>query len=249
MALLEVKKLSISFNQIVKGTRQETLNVIDGLDLSIQEGEIVAVVGASGSGKSLLAHAIMGILPDNVLMTGAIYYKDKPLDEASLALYRGNEISLVPQSVSYLNPLMRVGKQLGAHTDDELQRKERRSFLEKLGLKKDVERLFPFQLSGGMARKVLVSTAAISRARLIIADEPTPGMHPGDVTEAVEQFRRLADEGCAVLFITHDIEAALTIADRVAVFNRGAVVETAAASEFCGSGDQLRHPYSKALWL
>lgn len=220
MPLLEVNKLSISFIQYVKGFGQQRTTVMDELDFSINEGEIVAVVGASGSGKSLLAHAIMGILPKNVDTTGTISYGGELLDEAKLRLYRGQEIALVPQSVSYLDPLMRVDKQLRVRTDGAKQLKERQSLFERFQLGKHVGRLYPFQLSGGMARKVLVSTAAIGRTRLIIADEPTPGMHPDDVAEALGHFKQLADGGCAILFITHDIEAALRIADKVAVFTR-----------------------------
>ncbi|WP_054027779.1 ABC transporter ATP-binding protein [Bacillus sp. FJAT-28004] len=248
MPLLEVNKLSISFMQYVKGSLQEKVTIIDELDFAINEGEIVAVVGASGSGKSLLAHAIMGILPKNVVMSGNISYGGELLNEAKLKRYRGKEIALVPQSVSFLDPLMRVGEQLRTRADGAEQLKERRGLFDRFQLGEHVERLFPFQLSGGMARKVLVSTAAIGRTRLIIADEPTPGMHPGDVAEALGHFKQLAEGGCAVLFITHDIEAALRIADKVAVFYAGTAVEVAPASDFHGNGEQLRHPYSRALW-
>ncbi|CAM4465968.1 peptide/nickel transport system ATP-binding protein [Paenibacillus endophyticus] len=248
MALLEVTQLSISFLQYTKGSRQQTVTVMENLDLAVNEGEIVAVVGASGSGKSLLAHAIMGILPANAVYSGSIRYGGELLDEHLLRQYRGNEIALVPQSVTYLNPLMRVGSQLQTKLDGKAQASERKGLFKRLGLGEHVNRLFPFQLSGGMARKVLVSTAAHSRSRLIIADEPTPGMHPADVAEALSHFKQLAEEGCAVLFITHDIEAAIQIANRVAVIYAGAVVEVAPASDFQGEGEQLRHPYSKALW-
>ncbi|MGO4545640.1 oligopeptide/dipeptide ABC transporter ATP-binding protein [Paenibacillus sp. 2TAB23] len=248
MALLEVTQLSISFRQYAKGSRQQAVTVMENLDLAVNEGEIVAVVGASGSGKSLLAHAIMGILPANAVYSGSIRFNGELLDECKLREYRGNEIALVPQSVTYLNPLMRVGSQLQTKLDGKAQVSERKGLFARLGLGEHVNRLFPFQLSGGMARKVLVSTAAHSRSRLIIADEPTPGMHPADVAEALRHFKQLAEEGCAVLLITHDIEAAIQIANRIAVIYAGAVVEVAPASDFQGEGEQLRHPYSQALW-
>lgn len=143
---------------------------------------------------------------------------------------------------------MRVGKQLCTQADGAEQLKEREGLFERFQLGKHVERLFPFQLSGGMARKVLFSTAALQRSRLIIADEPTPGMHPGDVMEAMGIFKQLAEGGSAVLFITHDIEAAVRIADKVAVFYAGTAVELAPAGDFQGNGERLRHPYSRALW-
>lgn len=248
MPILEVNDLAISFTQYTGGLHQQKLQVVQGVELSVQKGEIVAIVGASGSGKSLLAHAIMGILPENAEMTGTIRYKGELLTAAKQEQLRGNEIALVPQSVNYLDPLMRVGEQvrISARGTDSAER-QRKAFAQfKLGA--HVERLFPFQLSGGMARRVLVSTATVGRAELIIADEPTPGLNADVVMEALRQFRELADQGCAVLLITHDIESALLIADKVAVFYAGTTVEVATADDFANKGERLRHPYTKALW-
>ncbi|MEO0646731.1 MAG: oligopeptide/dipeptide ABC transporter ATP-binding protein, partial [Cyanobacteria bacterium J06650_10] len=114
------------------------------------------------------------------------------------------------------------------------------------GLSAEAMGLYPFQLSGGMARRVLVSTAVVTPAPLVIADEPTPGLHPDIVTETLTHLRELADEGRSVILITHDIAAALQIADRVAVFYAGTTVEIAATTDF--SSGKLRHPYTQALW-
>ncbi|TBL69924.1 ABC transporter ATP-binding protein [Paenibacillus thalictri] len=248
MPMLEVVDLSISFTQYAKGLQQKTVQVIQGLDLTVHAGELVAVVGSSGSGKSLLAHAIMGILPDNATMSGSLIFDGKPLNSERQAELRGKEIALVPQSVNYLDPLMKVGAQVRYSVRGADAASEQRKAFERYQLAPSVEQMFPFQLSGGMARRVLVSTATLSGARLIIADEPTPGLNPEVLQETLQQFRELANQGCAVLLITHDIEAALLIADRVAVFYAGTTVEIAAASDFTGDGDHLRHPYSKALW-
>jgi peptide/nickel transport system ATP-binding protein len=99
-----------------------------------------------------------------------------------------------------------------------------------------------------MARRVLVSTALISDAQLIIADEPTPGMSLEQALEALQMFRELANEGKAVILITHDIDLAFEFADRVAVFYAGTTVETAPVADFKTGPEALRHPYSKALW-
>jgi peptide/nickel transport system ATP-binding protein len=248
VALLEVRDLSISFLQYAHGSRRQGLTVVEGLSLTVEAGEVVAVVGSSGSGKSLLAHAIMGILPANVRQSGTIMFDGAELDAERLRRCRGKELALVPQSVEYLDPLLRVGKQLQSAHDGPAELQERRSLLERLQLGRRIEKLFPFQLSGGMSRKVLLATAAVRQTRLIIADEPTPGMHEADVHEALGQFRQLADSGCAVLLITHDIAAALRIADRVAVLYAGEAVELAAADDFAGNGERLRHPYTQALW-
>lgn len=99
-----------------------------------------------------------------------------------------------------------------------------------------------------MARRVLVSTALISNADVIIADEPTPGMSLDQALEALKMFREIADDGKGVLLITHDIDLAFEFADRVAVFYAGTTVEIGPAEDFKAGPDALRHPYSKALW-
>lgn len=251
MPLLEVEKLSISFKQYGSGLRQHHVQIIEDLDLSIAEGEIVAIVGASGSGKSLLAHAIMGILPSNAVITGQLRYRGEELDATRQAQLRGKEIALVPQSVNFLDPLIRVGDQVrssSSNKSDKEQLVEQRNLFKRYRIAEHVERFFPFQLSGGMARKVLVSTATFGGTKLIIADEPTPGLHPDDVSEALNRFKELAEAGSAILLITHDIEAAVRIADKVAVFYAGNCVEIAPVSDFEGRGESLRHPYSQALW-
>ncbi|MEA5508011.1 oligopeptide/dipeptide ABC transporter ATP-binding protein [Halotia wernerae UHCC 0503] len=105
---------------------------------------------------------------------------------------------------------------------------------------------YPFQISGGMARRVLVATAAIGCAQLLIADEPTPGLHPEVVVETLNHLRELADDGKGVMLITHDLEAALQVADKVAVFYAGTTLEVAKADDF--TSGNLRHPYTQALW-
>ncbi|MCR3922980.1 MAG: ABC transporter ATP-binding protein, partial [Firmicutes bacterium] len=101
---------------------------------------------------------------------------------------------------------------------------------------------------GGMARRILVAGAMVSDARLVMADEPTPGLHPEVVQEALGHLKELAKQERAVMLITHDIEAALTIADSIAVFYAGTTVEIAPVEDFVGRGEALRHPYSRALW-
>jgi len=248
MAILEVKNLSIHFRQYTNGLRRRTLEAVSGFTLSLNEGEVLAVVGASGSGKSLLAHAILGILPPNAERYGEIVYAGEPLTGERQAALRGKEIALIPQSVGYLDPLMRVGAQVrtAVRTGDPAE--EQRKAFARYGLRAETEKLFPFQLSGGMARRVLVSTAVVSGARVLIADEPTPGLDPAALAQALGYFRELADRGAAVMLITHDIESALTIADRIAVFYAGTTVEIAPATDFAGDGAALRHPYTRALW-
>lgn len=247
--ILSVKDLGISFSKYTKGLRRRELEVITNLDIDLYEGEILAVVGSSGSGKSLLAHAILGILPDNATTEGNIIYKGKTLTLKDKEKLRGREIVFIPQSVNFLDPLMKVSKQVKISIENkEEANKRQRDIFNKYGLDKKVDNLYPFELSGGMARKVLLSTALVSDCKVIIADEPTPGLDEKSLNEALKDFRNIADSGRAILMITHDIEAALKIADKIAVFYAGTTLEIANVNDFKGDGKNLRHPYSKALF-
>ena len=247
--ILSVKDLGVSFSQYTKGLRRRDLQVITNLDVDLYEGEILAVVGSSGSGKSLLAHAILGILPDNATTEGDIIYKGKKLNSKEKEKLRGSEIAFIPQSVNFLDPLMKVSKQVKISIKNkEKANKLQRNIFNKYKLDENIDNFYPFELSGGMARKVLLSTALVSNCKVIIADEPTPGLDEESLNEALKDFRSIADSGCAILMITHDIEAALKIADKIAIFYAGTTLEVANVSDFKGDGKNLRHPYSKALF-
>lgn len=249
--ILKVKDLGISFSQYTNGLVRRDLNVIRNLDIELYEGEILAVVGSSGSGKSLLAHAILGILPDNACTQGDIIYKGEILDEKRKEKLRGDEIVLIPQSVNYLDPLKKVGKQIKISIKDKDKKTQDEivdNLFKKYNLDKKVKNYYPFQLSGGMARKVLLSTALASDSKVIIADEPTPGLDEESLNEVLKDFRDIADSGRAILMITHDIIAALKIADKVAIFYAGSTLEIANTSDFKQKEVELRHPYTKALY-
>lgn len=246
--LLEVRDLSISFRMYNKKLEQQDMQVITQLSIDVRPGEIVAIAGSSGSGKSLLAHGVMGLLPQNATMSGEILYKGKAISQRDKEALRGREIALVPQSVTYLDPSMPVGAQVAGGNKSGEDKEKQRSILSRLRLEESVERLYPFQLSGGMVRRILVSTALLSGAELIIADEPTPGMDAELAADALQCFRQLADEGKGVLLITHEIDLAFKVADRVAVFYAGSTLEIANSEDFIKGPEALRHPYSRALW-
>jgi len=246
--LLEVKGLSVSFRQLQHGLRERNTQVIQQFDLTIHEGEIVAVVGASGSGKSILADTILGILPSYAQVKGTMKYQGQVLTEKKQEVLRGNEIFLIPQSVNALDPLMKSGKQVRSmirknNKDAHLDR-----IFEKVGLSSYTKDLYPFELSGGMARRVLLSAAFVSEAKLIIADEPTPGLDIKVLNETTNMMKELANEGKGMMFITHDITTALDLADKIAVVHAGEMIEMAKAEDFTGKGEKLSHPYTKALW-
>lgn len=244
VSVLQVDNLSVSFSMYNKGLSKRDLEVIHELSIDVKKGEIVAVVGSSGSGKSLLAHAIMGILPENSKIKGSIKYYNDELNEKYLRKVRGKDIAFIPQSVDFLDPLMKVGKQVVGINGNKERQKE---VFKKYNLDDKVAEMYPFQLSGGMARRVLIATAVMNEAKLIIADEPTPGLNLELAMETLNNFREIADSGCGVLLITHDVDLALNVADRVAVFYSGTIVEIAQVEDFIKGKDALRHPYSKAF--
>lgn len=243
-SILKIDDLTVAFNMYDKGVKHSRLEVIHELSLSVKKGEIIAVVGSSGSGKSLLAHAVMGILPSNATIAGNITFNNKKITKEYLNEIRGNKISFIPQSVDFLDPLMTIEKQVVGINGSYERQKE---IFKKYDLLEYVGRMYPFQLSGGMARRVLIAGAVMNKADLIIADEPTPGLSTDLAMETMKEFRDIADEGCGILLITHDIDIALKAADRIAVFYAGTIVEIADASDFIKGKDALRHPYSKAF--
>lgn len=247
--ILEIHDLSVSFVQYEnsRSTRQIELPVISRLSVTVRPGEIVAIVGSSGSGKSLLAHAILDMLPYNAKTGGEMYFRGEALTSEKIHELRGNRIAFVPQSTTYLDPLMTVGEQVSGTRKDRERIKKQQGLFRRYGLGPEVDRKYPFECSGGMTRRVLLTSALMGNPELIIADEPTPGMDPALAKRSMEDFRKFADEGNGVLLITHDIELALEVADKIAVFYAGTTIEEAMVSDF-RSEETLRHPYTKALW-
>lgn len=260
--LLSVEGLSVSFtmydpNAPFWRAGRVRSEVLHDLSLSVHVGEVLAVVGASGSGKTVLADALMGRWDQNMEVRGRIWFDGDQKDADSLRALAGHGISLVPQGVGNLDPLMRVGEQVrGAarsatgearRADAERRAARQRELFLAYGLDPQVERMYPHELSGGMARRVLLMCALMDEPRLIIADEPTPGLDLDLAAHALDDLRGFADTGGGVLLITHDIELALRVADRVAVFSDGTIVEETGVESF-SSADTLRHPFSRALW-
>lgn len=254
--VLQIENLNISFRMYEEDApffraKQREVAVVSNLNLSVYKGEVLAIVGASGSGKTLLADAIMGLFEPNSLVSGCMYFEGNKMNSASLASVRGCGISLVPQSVSYLDPLMRVGAQVEGSSSTRQERasrrKRRKELFTRYGLSEEVANRYPHQLSGGMARRVLLCCALMDNPRVIVADEPTPGLDRVLARQALNDLREFADEGGGVVLTTHDIELALHVADRVAVFDEGTIVEETAVSNFA-SPDLLTHAFSRELW-
>ncbi|MEV8308871.1 ABC transporter ATP-binding protein [Streptomyces flavidovirens] len=226
-----------------------------GFDLA--QGECLALVGESGCGKSVLASALLGLLPGNAQTAGSALLGDVDLltaGERTLArTVRGRRIGLVPQSpAAHLTPVRTVGAQLeetlreltGTRKHD--VRRAARAAAERAAFPVDHLDRYPHELSGGLAQRAATALALVGDAPLLLADEPTTGLDRDLVDRTVDELRRHVDEGHALLMITHDLAAAERIADRVAVMYAGRIVELADAARFFGTPGP-RHPYARGL--
>ncbi|MFD6991507.1 ABC transporter ATP-binding protein [Streptomyces sp. NPDC059943] len=226
-------------------------------------GECLALVGESGCGKSVLASALLGLLPGNAQTTGAALLTGPDpaaptdllaADERILArTVRGRRVGLVPQSpAAHLTPVRTVRSQLvevlreltGARGP--ALAKVAESAAGRAAFPADHLDRYPHELSGGLAQRAATALALIGDATLLLADEPTTGLDRELVDRTADELRRHTDEGRALLMITHDLAAAERIADRVAVMYAGRIVELSPAAGFFGSRGP-RHPYARGL--
>ncbi|MEI5100596.1 ABC transporter ATP-binding protein [Streptomyces sp. PmtG] len=221
-------------------------------------GECLALVGESGCGKSVLASALLGLLPQNAETAGSALLGDIDLltaDERTLArTVRGRRVGLVPQSpAAHLTPVRTVRSQL-EETLRELTGVRRPAL--RAAAEAAAERAafplghldrYPHELSGGLAQRAATALALIGDAPLLLADEPTTGLDRELVDRTVDELRRHVGEDRALLLITHDLAAARRVADRVAVMYASRVVEIATADAFFGAEPGPRHPYARGL--
>ncbi|MFF7035856.1 ABC transporter ATP-binding protein [Streptomyces griseus] len=251
---LDVRGLSVRFR--MRGGRD--IAAVTDARFSVAPGECLALVGESGCGKSVLASALLGLLPANAATTGsAVLGGDTDLltaDERTLArTVRGRRIGLVPQSpAAHLTPVRTVRAQLEESLREltgvrgsEL-RKAAVAAADRASFPDGHLDRYPHELSGGLAQRAATALALIGDAPLLLADEPTTGLDRDLVERTVDELRRHTDEGRALLIITHDLAAAERIADRVAVMYAGRIVEIGDAPRFFGAPGP-RHPYAKGL--
>ncbi|MFD7091421.1 ABC transporter ATP-binding protein [Streptomyces sp. NPDC059892] len=251
--VLSVRGLGVRFR--MRGGRHIAAVTDAGFDLAA--GECLALVGESGCGKSVLASALLGLLPGNAQTTGSAVLDGIDLlaaDERTLArTVRGRRVGLVPQSpAAHLTPVRTVRAQL-EETVRELTGTRGRELHRAAEAAADraafpaghLDR-YPHELSGGLAQRAATALALIGDAPLLLADEPTTGLDRDLVNRTADELRRHADEGRALLMITHDLAAAERIADRVAVMYAGRIVELADARRFFGEPGP-RHPYARGL--
>ncbi|MGY3723883.1 peptide/nickel transport system ATP-binding protein [Granulicatella balaenopterae] len=251
--LLEINDLHVGFR-----IKDDFYDAVDGVSLTLEKNEILAIVGESGCGKSTLATTIMGLHnKNNTKIEGEILYKDLNLINLNEALYnkiRGNDIGMIFQDpLASLNPLMTIGAQIDEalvyHTDyDDKQRTERvLELLAQVGIPSP-ERTFnqyPHELSGGMRQRVVIAIALSCKPPIIIADEPTTALDVTIQAQILDLLNQIQDETeSGIIMITHDLGVVAETADRVAVMYAGQFVEIATVEELFTNP---KHPYTRSL--
>ncbi|MGI4855196.1 MAG: ABC transporter ATP-binding protein [Janthinobacterium lividum] len=249
--LLRVEDLTIRF----PGAERPA---VDGIGFHIDRGEVLGLVGESGSGKSLTSLAILRLLTPEARLTGSLRLDGNDLlrlTEAEMRARRGSALSMIFQEpMTALNPAMPIGEQIAEAVrvhHPKLSRADVRGrvleSLEQVVLPDPARRMadYPHQFSGGQRQRILIAMAVVNKPQLLIADEPTTAL---DVTVQAQILRLLRDlreqHGLSMLFISHDLAVTAQTADRVAVMQRGRIVETNTAENLFR---HPQHPYTQAL--
>ena len=250
--LLQIRDLRVEFPEVGGGP------AIDGMDLTVRRGEIVALVGESGSGKSLTALTMMGLLPPGAVVAGGTALLDGE-DVLAMSPKRRNEVRgskvamLFQQPKVMLDPTARVGGQVAEalRTHRGVGRREARArvveMLRDVGIPEPARRAsaYSYQLSGGMAQRVMIAAALSADPELVIADEPTTALDVTVQAQILELLKRKREElGLSILLITHDLGIVSSMADRVAVMYAGRIVEDGATADIFSDP---QHPYTEAL--
>ncbi|RVU19530.1 ABC transporter ATP-binding protein [Streptomyces antnestii] len=252
--LLEVRDLQVEFR-----TREGVAKAVNGVNYTVDEGETLAVLGESGSGKSVTAQAIMGILdmPPGKIAGGEIVFQGKDLlklKEEERRKVRGAKMAMIFQdALSSLNPVLSVGAQIGElfTVHQGMSRKDARTkaveLMDRVRIPAAQERVgqYPHQFSGGMRQRIMIAMALALEPDLIIADEPTTALDVTVQAQVMDLLAELQRElGMGLILITHDLGVVADVADRIAVMYAGRIVETAPVHEIY---KRPAHPYTKGL--
>ena len=248
--ILQIQRLMVDYE-----TKRERVRALDGVNLSVQAGEIYGLVGESGSGKTTLALAILNLIePPGEILSGEVIFEGRSLltiPEHELDRVRGSQIGMVFQNaVSSLNPTFTIGYQVAEMLQVHLGLRraqaqlEAETWLERVGLP-GFARAYPHQLSGGQAQRAMIAIALAPGPKLLVADEPTSALDVTLQSQILRLIRRLtAEQGTTVMLITHDLGVIAQLAERVGVMHKGRVVEEVPVRQLFA---QPSHPFTKQL--
>ena len=252
--LLEVKDLRVEFR-----TGRETVQAVNGVHFNVNRGEVVAVLGESGSGKSVTAATIMRLLPTPPakVVGGEILFKGRDILTLKNSEWRqmlGREVAMVLQdALTALNPVYSIGWQIAevfrVHGEHDRRKAYEKaiSLLERVGIPAARQRAndYPHQFSGGMRQRVMIAMAVACRPSVLLADEPTTALDVTIQAQILAEVQSLAAEtGTAMLWITHDLSVIAGLADRIAVMYAGRIVETGSVVDVL---ERPIHPYTGGL--
>ena len=254
MAILDIKNLYTTFK-----TDDGLVRAVNGLDVTLEKGEILGIVGESGSGKSVSMLSVMGLIdkPAGNVEADSIKFEGSDLtrlSEEERRKLRGNRMAMIFQDpMTSLNPLLTVGRQLTEVLElhrgmtRKAARKQCAAALGEVGIPSPERRLdqYPHELSGGMRQRVMIAMGILCEPKLLLADEPTTALDVTIQAQILDLMRDLQrDSGTAVVLITHDLGVVAEMADRVAVMYAGRVVEE---NHVAGLFGDPQHPYTKGL--
>jgi peptide/nickel transport system ATP-binding protein len=251
-AVVEAENLTVTFQ---RGER--TVLAVNGVDFTLKRGEVLTILGESGSGKSVTLRALMGILPNYAQLGGRVMVAGRDLyalSEAARTKLRGSVISMIFQEpATALDPVFTIGDQIVeiilAHEkiDRDAARARALELLEMVAIPGAARRLknYPHEMSGGMRQRAMIAMALACRPSVLLADEPTTALDVSVQIQILLLLRQLQRAlGMAVVFVTHDMGVAAEISDRIAVMYGGRLVETGTALEVM---TERRHPYTRGL--
>lgn len=251
--LVDIKDEYLSFF-----TPAGEVKALNGVSISLNEGEVLGIVGESGSGKSVTAYSLMGLTAHpGKLISGELNFNGHQVEnmsEKEMRKMRGNEVSIIFQDpMTSLNPVYTIGNQIEEvillHTDkDKAQAKERaRELLELVGINEPDKRLkqYPHELSGGMRQRVMIAIALACEPKLLIADEPTTALDVTIQAQILELMMELKDKlGMAIILITHDLGVVASMCEKIAVMYAGHIVEYGTVDDIFYNP---KHEYTKGL--
>lgn len=255
-AELAVCGLDVEFG----GPDRAMRRVVDGVSFSVRKGSFSALIGESGSGKSITCLATLGLVDPAARLSGHIVFEGVSIpaeDRAGLTRLRGSGIAMIFQDpVASLNPVRTIGAQLAetirVHRPREGRAAARRlaaDFLDKVGLDRPVQRLdqYPHELSGGMNQRVMIALALACGPRMLIADEPTTALDARIQRQVMDLIETLCrDDGLTVLLVSHDLRLVWDYAQSIAIMRHGRILEAGTPDDL--SSRQELHPYARTLF-